>query len=726
MPPARFASRRPSAPLATLLLVAASVAPFPADAEDATPPPPPPLTLAPVTVTGRPADAAPSGLAPGLALDRPNSGGSRLDLTPLETPASVEVIAGRTIRERGQTSVTEAVTQNATGFTSLGAPGNGGTSLATRGFAGHGSVMQLYDGTRLYVGSGTVTFPFDTWSAERIEVLRGPASVLYGEGAIGGVVNVVPRRPTTEFRNEAMVGIGTDGTRRAAIGSGSPVNETLSYRLDVSGNRSNGWVDRGDMKNLAVSGAVKLQATPDFAVTLSNDYGDQEPQEYFGTPLIAGRLDRALRHRNFNVADSDIRYRDNWNQLKAEWALSDALTLRNTAYQLTSHRHWRDVENYAWTAAGGQVRRDSYIEIYHDQRQVGDRFDATWRSSLFGMRNEMVGGFDLNRIEFKHTNNSPYGGSSMVDPFDPAPGLFLNTAGTSPRSRSRTRQYALFAEDRLSVTPQLSLVGGIRHDAPTVERWDLAAGTAYSKDFHATSWRTGAVYELAPGLALYGQYATAVDPVGNLISLSPAQKDFTLSTGRQIEVGVKQSVLDGRGEWTLAAYHIVKDKLLTTDPNQPGVTVQIGQQSSRGVEASLSLGLWEGVRVDVNGALLRARYDDFTQAVGGRAVSYAGNVPAGVPQRTANAWASWAFLPDWEVRAGVQYVGQTYADAANSGVRPSYTVVNAGLDYRPTDTSTLSLRAFNLFDEVYAVAGNTTSWVLGRPRSAELTFSMRF
>ncbi|CBS89737.1 TonB-dependent receptor [Azospirillum lipoferum] len=719
MPPARSRRhRRRPAPLATLFLVAATVAPAAANAEDSDAP----LTLSPVTVTGRSADAAPAG----LALDRPNSGGSRLDLTPLETPASIEVISGRTVRERSQTSVTEAVTQNATGFTTLAAPGNGGSSLATRGFAGHGSVMQLYDGTRLYVGSGTVTFPFDTWSTERIEVLRGPASVLYGEGAIGGVVNVVPKRPTTEFRNEAMAAVGTDGTRRAAIGSGGPVSEKLSYRLDVSGNRSDGWVDRGDTRNLAVSGAVKLQATPDLAVTLSNDYGDQQPQEYFGTPLIAGSLDRALRHRNFNVADSEIRYRDNWTQLKAEWAVSDALTLRNTAYHLTSHRHWKDVESYAWNAASRRVMRDSYIEIYHDQRQVGDRFDATWRSSLFGMKNEMVGGFDLNRIEFKHTNNSPYGGSSTVDPFDPAPGLFLNSAGTTPRSRSRTRQYSLFAEDRLSLTPQLSLVGGIRYDAPTVERWDLVTGTSYTKDFRATSWRTGAVYEVVPGLAFYGQYATAVDPVGNLISLSPTQKDFDLSTGRQVEIGVKQSFLEGRGEWTLAAYRIVKDKLLTTDPNRPGVTMQVGRQSSRGLEASLSLGLWEGVRVDVNGALLRAKYDDFTQSVSGRAVSYAGNVPTGVPERTANVWANWAFLPDWEVRAGLQYVGKTYADAANSSVRPAYTVVNAGLDYRPTGNTKLSLRAFNLFDEVYAVAGSANSWVLGRPRSAELAFSMTF
>ena len=84
------------------------------------------------------------------------------------------------------------MTQNAVGITSIAAPGNGNLAFTARGFAGPSSVQQLYDGTRLYVGAGTVTFPFDTWSAERIEVLRGPASVPYGEGAIGGLLNLVP------------------------------------------------------------------------------------------------------------------------------------------------------------------------------------------------------------------------------------------------------------------------------------------------------------------------------------------------------------------------------------------------------------------------------------------------------------------------------------------------------------------------------------------------------
>ena len=121
----------------------------------------------------------------GLNLRTPSRGASRLGLTPLETPASLDIVSGETIRLRGQSSVLEAVSQNGTGITAFGSPGFGIGAFTARGFAGQNSIQTLFDGTRLYVGANTLTFPFDTWNVERIEVLRGPASVLYGEGAIG-------------------------------------------------------------------------------------------------------------------------------------------------------------------------------------------------------------------------------------------------------------------------------------------------------------------------------------------------------------------------------------------------------------------------------------------------------------------------------------------------------------------------------------------------------------
>jgi iron complex outermembrane recepter protein len=654
--------------------------------------------------------------------------GSRLNLTPLQTPASVEVITSETIAERGQHSIIEAVTQNAAGFTASPAPGNGSLAFNTRGFTGNGTVMTLYDGTRLYVGAGTLTFPFDTWSADRIEVLRGPASVMYGEGAIGGAINVIPKKPLTTARNEAEVSIDTNLTRRLAVDSGGPINKDFSYRFAAVGNMSDGWVDPDKTRNFALTAAVRWQQADNIAWTLSTDYGDRKPSRYFGTPLIGGRLDESLRFKNFNVGDSNIHYQDGWNELKTEWDINNNISVRNVFYYLNSHRHWKDVETYTWNPATKLVDRTSYIEIFHDQDQVGNRTDVTFRGQFFGFKNEFVSGFDVNWIDFKHTNNSPFGGISSVNPYTIFnPGLFASPNPTVPAFHTVTNQHAFFAEDRFSVTEQWSIIGGVRYDQPTIERTDLQiAANSFEKSFNAPSWRIGSVYNPFPNFAIYGQYSVAVDPVSNLITLATTQKDFVLSSGKESEVGVKQSFWNGRGEWTLAGYEIVKNNLLARDPNNPTITVQIGQQSSRGVEATVGLVLDHGWRIDANTALLRARFDDFVQSVNGKAVNFAGLVPNNVPQQISNVWLTWAFAPNWLVNGGVQIVGDTWADNADTVKRPSYSVVIMGLQWKPYAGTTMSARVYNLFDTVYATSGGTSQWLLGRPRTGELALNVKF
>ncbi|MEC3948644.1 TonB-dependent receptor domain-containing protein [Sphingobium sp. HWE2-09] len=167
-------------------------------------------------------------------------------------------------------------------------------------------------------------------------------------------------------------------------------------------------------------------------------------------------------------------------------------------------------------------------------------------------------------------------------------------------------------------------------------------------------------------LALYGQYATAADPVGALVATSVAQSDFDLSTGRQYEAGIKHVFWGTRGQWTLAVYDIVKRKLLTSDPLIPTIQVQVGRQSSRGVEASLFLESIDRLSLTVNGALLRARYDDFAELVGSVLFQRAGNRPSNVATKSANAFVIWSFADDWVIDGGVSYVGKRYQDAANT------------------------------------------------------------
>lgn len=675
--------------------------------------------LAPVTVQ---ADTALT------VLQEPAAVGSNLGLTPMETPASVEVITREQIEERGDTSIVDAVTR-AAGISSLGHPGNGGASLSSRGFTDAASVMRLYDGLRQYGGIG-VTFPFDTWSVERIEVLRGPASVIYGEGAIGGTVNIVPRKPTRgPIENEVQATVGSNNTQRLAFGSGGAISEKWSYRLDVSGNRSDGWVDFGSSRDLSLSGAVQWDPNADLSLKLSYAKGWQEPERYFGVPLVNGAQDDGLRRKNYNVADSQIKYDDAWTELAAKWTPSANFTVQSRLYYVDSKRHWRNAEYYNYLPASGMIGRSDYVEILHDQWQVGNTTNVVYRHTPFGMKNSISAGYDVNRAAFRHTNNSPYSGSSVVDPYVFDRGNFINVAGTSPRYDNTATQYAFFAEDRLEITPRWSVLAGLRYDHADISRHDLVINQqAYDKSFSHVGWRAGTVYNLTENLAVYAQYSEAADPVSALLMLSPANSNFSLATGHQVEAGVKQNFLYNKGEWTFAAYRIVKKNLVTRDVINPSLSVQVGEQSTKGLEATVGVEFLPGWRVDANAAVLQARYDDFTESVGGAPVSRAGNVPTDVPERLANAWLTWRFLPGWTVGSGIRYVGRRFADRANTLEMPAYTTTDALLQWRPRRDTTLSLRGYNIFDRSYVTTAyyNPTQWLQGTGRRFEFTVNHRF
>ena len=675
-------------------------------------------TLPTVTVTGQDA----------LGLDRPVSTGSNLDLTPMQIPASVDVITREQLEARGDTSLVDAITRSA-GITSLAHPGNSGSSLSARGFTDTTSVMRLYDGTRQYGGVG-LSFPFDTWAIDRIEVLHGPASVIYGDGAIGGVVNVIPKKPTRgPIRNEVQATVGTEGKRGLAFGSGGSLNDMLSYRLDLSGERSDGWVDRGDSKNLSFSGAVQLDVSPELMFKLSHAQGKQNPMRYFGTPLVNGQPLRAVRDRNYNVSDSEIEYRDRWTEASVRWSPNSDVVVRSKLYHIQSDRYYRNAETYAYNPTTGLVDRSGNTEIGHDQTQTGNTTDATFSGSMFGMDNQVSVGFDVNTSSFQHSNNTYTGSSGPVDLFNPVPGLYNSTIPYIPRYRNKAEQYSLFAEDRLELTSKLSVVGGVRFDHTNVSRQDLVAGNqAFDSRYSNTGWRLGTVYQVQPDMSVYAQFSKAADPVSGMLMLSPANSAFKLSTGKQVEVGVKQSFWGKSGDWTLAAYHITKNNLLTRDTIDPALRVQVGERSSRGVEGTLSLALAKTIQLDVNAALLRARYDDFTESVGGVAVSRNGNVPTDVPERTANVWVGWKIQPDWTLSGGLRYVGKRYADNANTLELPAYTTADMALQWRATPATTITLRGYNVFDKYYFTTAyyTTNQWFVAEGRRVQVTLNHRF
>jgi iron complex outermembrane receptor protein len=661
-------------------------------------------------------------------LQQPVATGSRLPVTQKQTPASIDLITREQLQERGDTSVINAITR-ATGISSMGHPGNGGSALSARGFNDSSSVMQLYDGINQYGGVGQ-TFPFSTWSVDRIEVLHGPAAVIYGNGAIGGVVNIIPKKPTRGLiQHEVQATIGTDNTQRLGLGSGGAINDVLSYRVDLDGERSNGWVDMGDSRNMTFSGALRMDVTPDFHLQLNYAQGRQEPMRYFGIPLVNNQPWSALHNKNYNVADSKIVYNDRRTELSAEWTPNSTTTVRNRLYVIDSKRHYRNAEYATYNTTSGMIDRTDNTEIRHDQTQTGNMTDVAFAHSLFGLQANTSVGVEFNSSRLTHTNNRYLGTTTSVDPFNPVPGSFVSDFPTIPRYRNKAEQYAVFAENRLALTPRWSVLTGVRYDNTSVTREDLIANnTAFDSTFANTSWRIGTVYDITPDLTFYTQYAKAADPVSGILMLSPANASYQPATGKQIEAGIKQSFMNKQGELTLSVYEITKNNLLTRDPTNANNRLQVGQRSSRGIESTLSLAFARNWQLDANIALLRARYDDFREPGNGGTVSRAGNVPTDVPERLANAWVSWRYLPNWTASAGMRYVGKRYADNANTLAMPSYTTTDLALQWQATPKTRVALRGVNIFDKQYYTTAyyTATQWFSGPGRQVELTVHHQF
>jgi iron complex outermembrane receptor protein len=209
-----------------------------------------------------------------------------------------------------------------------------------------------------------------------------------------------------------------------------------------------------------------------------------------------------------------------------------------------------------YNASTGLIDRSDNTEIGHDQTQTGNTTDITFTGSLFGRPNQVSVGFDVNRATFQHSNNTYTGSSGSVDPYHPDPGYYTSAVPYIPRYRNQADQYALFAEDRLELTGRWSIVAGTRFDHADLTRQDLVAGSqAFQRSYSNTGWRLGTVYKLQPDLSLYAQAAKAADPVSGLLMLSAANAAFDVSTGKQFEVGLKQSFWEGKGDWTWLLHH---------------------------------------------------------------------------------------------------------------------------------------------------------------------------
>ncbi len=666
-----------------------------------------------------------------IRLNVQNAAGSRLGLAGLKLPASVDIISRDEIATKGDYGALEAVTRT-TGISASASPGNGGTSISSRGFNGHGSTVYTYDGTRLYIVAGTVTFPADTWTLDRVEVLRGAGSVINGVGALGTTINYVPKSPVFgESDFEAVIAGGSFDMKRMALGGGAQISDKWAFRLDGSHQEKDGYADRANEERDVLAGSLLYQPSADLSIRFSVDYADVDTAPFWGTPLINGKASSSHRRNNYNFDDGRVEYQDTWSRMHVEWDVSDSVTFRSDTYLLDATREWQNLEEYSYNSSSGLIDRAFYLGIIHDEQQIGSRFDFLIESDLAGMENRLSLGAEVNDIELDYLNNFSTGGFGVGDSVP----VFGFNPGATPQGtiptildyQTDTKQFALFIDDVVQLNQKLSVVLGGRYDDIDYHRFDLAIGgdpaSSFSTDFSEFTWRAGLVYQPTEQMSLYVQASTAADPVTSPVSISSGNKDFDLATGRQYEVGLKQQFMQGRAEYTLAYFDIEKKDILTRLPAS-AITEQIGQQSSDGIEFTLRVNPTETLSIDFNTAIIDAEFDEFYS--GG--VSLAGNTPRNVPEQTVNLWLNWSPINNVQVGGGFRYVDSRFANDGNSEEMPEYTVFDASVNWMATDNLTVTARAKNLTDEEdYVIAPYVPNqWIFGDPRAYELSLRYSF
>ncbi|MFP1678480.1 TonB-dependent receptor [Alloalcanivorax sp. C16-2] len=664
-----------------------------------------------------------------------------LGLSQRETPATVNTVDRDDIEQLGLRNLIELY-RSAPGVAAGNIPGSP-ASVSMRGLT---DVGYLFDGVRV-ADPSMVSRNLDTWNLEKVEILKGPASVLHGSGALGGTINLVTRKPSLAGdRVDGMIEYGSHDSLRLGVGANRVVNPNVAVRADLSHGRSSGYVDDTDSETTALTTGILVQATDRLTLSAAVDlYSDRYATPYQGTPLVPASvardpsdvvsggglvLDESMRDNNYNVRDGEMTADSQWLRTKADYQLSDRWRLINELSLYNANRDWANSEDFTYNDATGQLDRGT-TRINHHHRFATDRFYGVYDGQLGERRHRLAVGAEYQYTDFDSRRR--FGATSSVDPFDPDRGYLPPNTDANYGSRadydSQVSGGALFLEDALNLTPNWVIVSGLRYEYLDLDRGidDLAAGTreTFGQTYEDLSWRLGTVHDLNNQVQVFAQYNRAAAPVSGLLLSRASNVEFDLSKGRAVEVGSRAALLDDRATLTVSLYRLDQDDILTRDPANPALSVQGGRLRAEGVEVDLTLRPHERWWVNLNGAYNDAEYDELLGAGG---VDLSGNRLTNVPEKTANLSSAYtlAALP-LTLGGAVRYSGDFYTSTANEYRIDERTLVDAWISY-PLADGTLTLRGRNLTDEFYAdwSGYSATQVYIGEPRTVEIGWTGRF
>ncbi|QJP09565.1 TonB-dependent siderophore receptor [Pseudomonas multiresinivorans] len=693
------------------------------------------LEMSPTTINGANLESA-WGPVQGYVATRTGTA-TKTDTPILEVPQTINVISADQIQAQGAQNLTQALRYppglGVNGYTDRNSIAD---EITSRGFA----PTPLYlDGAYLpYAGSLGGAPQIDPYTLERVEVLKGPSSVLYGQNQPGGLVNMVSKRPTTEQRSQVRFGLGSYHRVNGAFDTSGPLDEqkAFSYRVIGVAKKGNEQVDHTHSERMLLAPSLTWAPTEDTALTLlAQVQRDDGLEDYQSLPRIGSLVRGPTGQRiDRDFFSGDSRYNDyKRDQYILGYDFShrfdEDLQFRSTARYTDVDDRYRGFYLRSFvTDANGVTDYTRANRTKVDWRQHNSAYtldnNLEYRFNTGALQHTTLAGVDYRHFNRKYDGYNAYNaepvnlyGKNNTDTGNVRPELTTKWDNT-------VRQTGLYLQDQIKLDQWILTIGG-RQDWAEVENKDLLARSITEQRDNKFTGRIGLTYVTDFGLAPYISYSESFLPTVGTAAPERGGNAFKPTEGEQYEVGVKYQPFD-KTLLTAAVFQIKQKNVLTGDVDYPQYENQSGEVRSRGVELELKSSIEQ---FDV---LAAATYIDsfYTKENYGNE----DNRSESQAPVSATAWVDYHFSQatvdglTWGV--GARYTGRKPGDAANSFHTPAYVVYDTtlGYDFSRFSPSMAGLQARlnvqNLFDREYVSDCNYAfGCYYGQERVASLEMS---
>ena len=648
----------------------------------------------------------------------PDAGNTlKTDTSIRDTPASVRVIPQQVIEDQGATNVKEIV-RNASGVNFSDASGEREEDFIIRGF----EAEQFRNGFRDdFFSARTET---ELANIDRVEVLKGPASFLFGRAEPAGIINFVTKQPLREPFYEVAFTASSFDFYRPTLDFSGPLtkNGDLAYRLNVAYENAGSFRDGVETERFFIAPTLSWQIGDNTELTLEYSYlNDTRPVDR-GIVVLSNNEVADIPSSTF-LGDPDVRedFAENRTELYLDHRFYSNLSLRSLLRYTTATEDGPG----ATSAIFGESEDDRNFPVFES---TGYQFYET-----FTIQNDLIGKFNTGSVkhtvlfglEFTTRFNTFEGAdrdSGLIDifnadAFEPLTGEFDIVFDST---EDRDDNFGIYLQDQIAILDNLQLVVGGRFDTFSGESETIETGEISETEADAFSPRVGIVYQPIEPVSLYASYSRSFTPV-NGTDVDGEQFDPERGTG--FEIGVKTEIIKNKLFSTLALYDITLTNVTTEDRNNRNFDVQTGEQNSQGIELDVTGEILPGWNIFAGYAYTDAEVTEDN-------VIPVGNRLENVPENNFNLWTTYTLqkgsLQGLGFGAGIFYIGERAGDLENTFFVDGYTRVDAAIFYEK-DKYRAALNFKNLFDAEFIEGTQGRQEVYpGAPFEVQGTVSVTF